>query len=322
MGLYYIAHRLFSAHDRALGAYVAQRLARRVGPDAVFLPFCDTDEENLADACKGRRLYELDRERLHRIDGMLALLHGPSLDDGVCMEIGYAVALGVPVIALTTDFQTYGPTREGQAYAFPDPLLDILLADVVRAHRLVPPPAQTRATDRFGSFLYRNLQQLNVATDRAITALLHAQPRPRIAAASAATAKRRAFIEPSPYLPRDLWPQAARLLTTRGWDIHLPTRFQPGNTAKPSIAAHADWAAAQNAGLTLIDVSGPETPPGAALITGARTATRRPVLAVGPGECWTYADGREPNWRNLMIQYAITGCFTTVSELAALIGAP
>jgi nucleoside 2-deoxyribosyltransferase len=101
MALYYVAHRLFSAHDRALGAYVAQRLASRVGADAVFLPFCDTDEEDLADACKGRRLYELDRERLRRIDGMLALLHGPSLDDGVCMEIGYAAALGVPAPSLT-----------------------------------------------------------------------------------------------------------------------------------------------------------------------------------------------------------------------------
>jgi methylmalonyl-CoA mutase cobalamin-binding subunit len=49
MGLYYIAHRLFAAHDRALGAYFARRLAERAGMDAVFLPFCDTSEEDLAD---------------------------------------------------------------------------------------------------------------------------------------------------------------------------------------------------------------------------------------------------------------------------------
>ena len=47
MALYYVAHRLFAAHDRALGAYIASRLARLAGADAVFLPFCDTDEENL-----------------------------------------------------------------------------------------------------------------------------------------------------------------------------------------------------------------------------------------------------------------------------------
>src|SRR5579859_5987028 len=170
MGLYYVAHRLFSAHDRALGAYVAQRLARHVGADAVFLPFCDTDEEELTDACKGRRLFELDCERLRRIDGMLALLHGPSLDDGVCMEIGYAAALGVPVVAMTTDFQTYGRTSDGHSFAFPDPLFDILLTEVVRVYRLAPPPAAT--TDRFEAFLYRNLQPVHAAADQAITAAI------------------------------------------------------------------------------------------------------------------------------------------------------
>ncbi|MGW1831321.1 hypothetical protein ACWCOY_21775 [Streptomyces tubercidicus] len=33
-----------------------------------------------------------------------------SLDGGVCMEIGYAAASGIPVLLLTTDFQTSRPT--------------------------------------------------------------------------------------------------------------------------------------------------------------------------------------------------------------------
>lgn len=43
MALYYVAHRLFAAHDRALGARAAERLARKAGMNAVFLPFCDND---------------------------------------------------------------------------------------------------------------------------------------------------------------------------------------------------------------------------------------------------------------------------------------
>lgn len=35
---HYVAHRLIAAHDRALGAYIAARLARRAGADSVFLP--------------------------------------------------------------------------------------------------------------------------------------------------------------------------------------------------------------------------------------------------------------------------------------------
>jgi nucleoside 2-deoxyribosyltransferase len=315
MSLYYVAHRLFSAHDRALGAYVAHRLAQQAGAEAVFLPFCDTGEEELTDPCKGRRLFELDCERLRRIDGMLALLHGPSLDDGVCMEIGYAAALGVPVVAMTTDFQTYGRTCDGHAFAFPDPLFDILLTEVVRVHRLTSPP--TGITDRFEAFLHRNLQPVRTAADQAITALLHARPRTAAGPATAMTGKRRAFVEPSPYPIGDLCRQAARLLASRGWDVHLATRFH--QRAEPRDAAQADWAAFLAAGLTLIDACGPETPPGAALLTGACAATRRPVLAADPGGWWTFADGREPNWRNLMIQYAVNGRFTSISELGALV---
>lgn len=318
MSLYYVAHRLFSAHDRALGAYTAHCLAQRVGADAVFLPFCDTNEDELTDPCKGRRLFDLDRARLRRIDAMLALLHGPSLDDGVCMEIGYAAALGVPVVALTTDFQTYGPTSNGPAHTFPDPLLDLLLTEVIRVPHLAPPQAQP--TERLAAFLHRNLQSIDDAIDQAISALLRAQPPAAGSRAPSAAAGRVAFIDPSPYLPRELWRDIIRLLESRGWQARLATRFR--NPADPCQAAHADWAAAHRAALTLIDPCGPETPPGAAVITGACAATGRTVLAADPGRQWTFADGREPNWRNLMIQYAVSGRFASTAEFAALIELP
>ena len=66
-------------------------------------------------------------------------------------------------------------------------------------------------------------------------------------------------------------------------------------------------------------MQGPETPPGAAIITGACAATGLPVLAAGIGPGWTFADGREPNWRNLMIQYAISGRFATIAEFITLL---
>jgi hypothetical protein len=316
MALYYVAHRLFAAHDRAWAAYVAQRLAGRTGADTVFLPFCDTDEEELNDECKGRRLFELDGERLRRIDGMLALLHGPSLDDGVCMEIGYAAALGVPVVALTTDFQTYGPRPDGPVQTFPDPLLDILVTDIVRVHRLGT-VAQGTPNGRLESFLQRNLQSLETAADQAVAALLRCGTarRPRSTAVTATA--RRAYIEPSPYIARELWRDVVGMLTVHGWRVLLATRFnKPANL---HAAARADWVASRAADLTLIDISGPETPPGAALIAGACAGTGRVVIAAEPGGWWTFADGREPNWRNLMIQYAVSGQFGTVDELARLV---
>ena len=146
--MYYIAHRLFAAHDRVLAADLAERLAAKIGPDRVFLPFCDTHEEQLVAYVKGRRLFELDRERLRRIDAMVAILHGPSLDDGVRMEIGYAWACGVPVVVLTTDFQTYSLAEDGPRLEFPDPLIEAVTTRVIRLSRLGPPTTASESGRR------------------------------------------------------------------------------------------------------------------------------------------------------------------------------
>ena len=314
MALYYVAHRLFAAHDRALGAYIADQLAGRAGADAVFLPFCDTDEENLVSDCKGRRLFELDCLRLRQITGMVAILHGPSLDDGVCMEVGFAAALGVPITIVTTDFQTYGPEHDRPGFAFLEPLLEQLAVTVERAHRLGP-GRRSGDSDRFRLFLEQNLDPVRTAATQAISALLSAGmaslPRPRPSPAHS----RLAFIEPSPYLADDMWAAVADTLRVRGWTVYVAKRFQPG--ADTANAARADWAAARAASLAVVDARGPETPPGAALITGACTATGRPVLAAHPGTWRSFADGREPNWRNLMIQYAVSARFVTIGEFAA-----
>ena len=61
---------------------------------------------------------------------------------------------------------------------------------------------------------------------------------------------------------------------------------------------------------------------GYATLAGACAAISRKVLASATPGSWTFADGREPNWRNLMIQYAINGRFATMEDLAALAGTP
>ena len=313
MALFYVAHRLFAAHDRAVGAYVADRLAQMAADATVFLPFCDTDEENLIAQCKGRRLFELDCARLRRITGMIAVLHGPSLDDGVCMEIGYAAALGVPVVLLSTDFQTFTPAPGRQGFRFADPLLETVAHAVVRAHRLGSPP-QHAAADRFHVYLAQNLAPIRAATTQAATALLQAALLAPPSTAPAPPGGQVAYIEPSPYIPDAMWAGITETLRAQGWTVHVAQRLTRTDTAR---AARADWRAATRASIAVVDARGPETPPGAALITGAFAAAGRPVLAAHPGTWPTLADGREPNWRNLMIQYAVTARFTSITDFPA-----
>ena len=312
--MYYIAHRLFAAHDRALAAHIASQLAREAGTGSVFLPFCDTDEENLVSELKGRLLFELDCTRLRGISGMIAVLHGPSLDDGVCMEIGFAAASSIPVVAVSTDFQVYRAAPGTASFTFPDPLLDHVAAHVIRAHRLGVPGRD--GTDRFRTFLGQNMKPIREAARRAASAVLdfaRQPPEPRQPVPSHRSDL--AYIEPSPYIDDPMWTAIADELDSRGWRIHVARRLRPG--PGQADAVRADWAAATTAGLAVVDARGPETPPGAAVAIGARKAAGLPVLVAHPGTWQTLADGREPNWRNLMIQYATTARFGDTAQFTA-----
>jgi nucleoside 2-deoxyribosyltransferase len=314
--VFYVAHRLFAAHDRALGALAAERLAAKAGAGNVFLPFCDTDEENLVAQVKGQRLFELDTHRLRALSGMLAILHGPSLDDGVCMEIGYAAALGAPIVVVTTDFTTYGLAEEGPELAFPDPLIQTVCNDVVRMPRLAPVLAHE---DRFVSFSRRNTCQLEKTINHAVNRLLDvARP---LGAPSRSRHQHHAgfvFCEPSPYWADSTWALVLDRLRERGYHPSTATRLSTSHAAGPVRAAITDWATATAAAMLVADVSGPETPPGAAVLIGAFTALGRPVLARHPRPVWTFAGGREPNRRNLMVQYAVRHWFTDLPDLPPL----
>ncbi|MEU2133603.1 nucleoside 2-deoxyribosyltransferase [Streptomyces sp. NPDC018352] len=296
----YIAHRLFAAHDRALAAAFAKRLAAKVGTDRVFLPFCDTDEEELVADLKGRRLFELDRERLGHLDAMIALLHGPSLDDGVCMEIGFAAASGIPVLLLTTDFQTYSLTEDGAILDFPDPLIQAVATRVIRVPRLGPQPStQYQGADHYADFLSRNLSQVDAALDTAVEALLEL-PAPGLRS-TAHSEDGLVYVEGSPY---EAWGHdyLARPCLDVGYRVVLPRRF---TAAAPITGALDDLSAVCGASRLLADVSGPETPPGTAVLIGAALASGVQIAAFHPRPTYTHASGREPNWRNLMIQYAV-----------------
>lgn len=297
--MYYIAHRLFAAHDRALGALIARRLAAKADPDSIFLPFCDTNEEDLTAPVKGRRLFDLDRDRLQTLTGMIAILHGPSLDDGVCMEIGYAAALNVPVVVVTTDFQTYSGDEDDARTAFPDPLVETVANRIVRIDRLGPQgPAD--APDRFTAFAVRNHAQIDAAADTSVQAVLELTTNSPQPYGPVLTYEGTVFFEPSPYAPI---PET--LLDALQAANHPVTTARRHQASGPFAAARDDWTTALHAEILIADVSGPETPPGAALFIGAAAALRRRIAAYLPTATLTHAHGREPNWRNLMIQYAV-----------------
>ena len=160
-----------------------------------------------------------------------------------------AAALGVPVVLLSTDFQTFASTVGGPGFLFAEPLLEIIAVAVVRAHRLGPPPR--RANNRFHAFLGQNLAPIRDAAAQAATALLAAVPEKRPDDLRSSVGMPLAYIEPSPYIPDGMWADVAQVLRARGWRMYMARRFLTGgDTAQ---AARADWAAATEASLAVID---------------------------------------------------------------------
>jgi len=169
--------------------------------------------------------------------------------------------------------------------------------------------------DPYSAFLAQNLATIEDLLDQTITALngpLHpARPFPAID-----DQNRVAYLEPSPYAADERMDHIAGLLDEAGWDIHLACRFNGPDNLQ---CARADWTALSRCSLAIVDIAGPETPPGAAMAIGACVATGRPVYAPDPGSWWTFADGREPNYRNLMVQYGITATFNQPERLLDLL---
>jgi hypothetical protein len=107
-------------------------------------------------------------------------------------------------------------------------------------------------------------------------------------------------------------------------DLHLVHRSRLARSVRFPLGTFWSGAlprirASAAASLAVVDTRGPETPPGAALVTGACAAAGRPVLAAHTGSWQTFASGREPNWRNLMVQYAVSDRFAGISEFATIL---
>ncbi|MGV3615302.1 MAG: nucleoside 2-deoxyribosyltransferase [Fimbriimonas sp.] len=135
----YIAGRLFDVEEKwkseLLEAAVIEGLRRasRRGllPHSTlttFVPFRDAGQELLELEDKARVLYELDIARLDRTALLVAYIDGLGKDEGVCFEVGYAAAKGIPILLVSTDFLSH---RLGDAEFALDPLL-MAAAEVVR----------------------------------------------------------------------------------------------------------------------------------------------------------------------------------------------
>jgi len=100
----YFAGPLFSQPERRWNREVAERLEREAGC-SVILPQDFKVGESLNDRRHFAALFQKCIQSVKEADVVLAVVDGPDADSGTAFEMGYAFALGKPVIGVRTDYR-------------------------------------------------------------------------------------------------------------------------------------------------------------------------------------------------------------------------
>ena len=105
----YIAGPLFSSHERIFLEEIVKTLSEKFTLDPIkdiFLPHRDAGEVDI----HGRKrdlIFDEDMRRLDEADIIIALLDGPDIDSGTCIELGYAYAREKEIFGILTDFRKW-----------------------------------------------------------------------------------------------------------------------------------------------------------------------------------------------------------------------
>jgi nucleoside 2-deoxyribosyltransferase len=101
----YLAAPLFSLNERASNRRLAVALKNAFPGCEVVLPQDFKYHGKFNDKSFFRDVYRACIAGVDNADVCVAILDGPSSDDGTCFEVGYAVAKGIPVIGVRTDYR-------------------------------------------------------------------------------------------------------------------------------------------------------------------------------------------------------------------------
>lgn len=102
----YLAAPLFSEAERFYNSRIAALLRENLFE--IYLPQDAGDDSAARDTAVHQQLFSTNVSALEQADIVVALIDGADADSGTAWEMGYARALGKPVVALRTDFRWVG----------------------------------------------------------------------------------------------------------------------------------------------------------------------------------------------------------------------
>lgn len=335
----YIATKLFEYAGRLLSAQAEEALVRglrrglaeqgyRSGGNLAFLPFRDSNEAvdpSITDSwIITEQIYQFDTGAIRNSYAVVALLNDPQKDSGVCFEVGYAAALGRPIMPVVSDFIDYHYSPWGWVYPL-DPVICTVAPAVLKAAAIVPigsgdPRRHYQRAQNAG------ITQLQEKLADAGSELVRA-PRQFMAALPA----------PSPPGPRPRvhlefggglyeW---QRLLVARAvqqlaaddrWEVSIGRRYEATELALDE-ATRADIAATIGADVVVTLGDGADMDAGSAALHGLARGCGRKVILYYSGALRWVASGRDPEERNLMLQHSADRLIARLEELPGAVEA-
>jgi hypothetical protein len=330
----YIATKLFDYAGRLLSAAAEEALVRgirrglaeqslRSAGNLAFLPFRDSNEAidpALSElALVTEQIYQIDIAAIRRSYAVVALLNDPQKDSGVCFEVGYAAALGRPIMPVVNDFIDY--RYDPWEWVYPlDPVI-CAIAPAILKEATLPAPATgdrrrhyRRAQDTGITTLQERLASAGSELVRAPGQFMHPLPE-----APPSGARPRVHLEFGGGLyewQRLLCAEALRHLHEAELSCDVTTARRYEAAGQPlGDATRADIAAALGADVVVTLGDGADMDAGAATIQGlARGAGRQVVLYYSGAVRWI-TSSRDPEDRNLMLQQSADLLVRTLRDL-------
>ena len=130
----YICTKLYNYNDKLQAEYLEEAILSHIGCKT-FVPFRDSNENELIGVNRTKIVYDADIERLNSKElSLLAVLYdGICKDEGISFEIGYAFGKGVPVFIINTDFIWYA--IDGVEFIF-DPVISYMATDYLHEYNI------------------------------------------------------------------------------------------------------------------------------------------------------------------------------------------
>lgn len=341
----YLAYRLFNFADKIDAMKLEKAVVDGV-QDAfkelgkpldfypVFFPYRDTLQHSDVGAITWRDVFHGDLNRLQNLFASVASLNGPSFDDGIGVELGYAVAYQVPTIGVINDALLYHHSAREELTHLVDPLLDAYLGTIINNMDLhgkvftpdlfenldmrneVPKAIRSFSfIDTLRSRFGKRMEELTEEAYQNVRPIvkdlvLHPQKYVKLSSSKYDSSEGRVHLEIGGgkyQWQRELTENLSDELNKAGFDTTFSERFNSENLSRTTTEALAEYDLknALEAGTVVVCGDEADVPMGTSFLIGLCKGRNQKVLLYYSGnEYWSEPPMLGPIIRNPMVRYS------------------